>query len=81
MPNVEIAKPLTALTRRDRQFTWGQQQQQSFQSMKDRLCTTPVLAYPNFELTFLLTTDASNVAIAAILSQVQDKRKADRIRK
>ena len=40
--------------------------------MKDRLCATPVLAYPNFELPFILTTDASNVTIAAILSQVQD---------
>jgi hypothetical protein len=40
--------------------------------MKDRLCTTPVLAYPNFELPFILTTDASKVAIAAIFSQVQD---------
>jgi len=68
----EIAKPLTALTRKDRQFTWGPQQQQAFQSMKDRLCTTPVLAYPNFELPFILTTDVSKVAIAAILSQVQD---------
>jgi len=49
VPNfVEIAKPLTALTRNDRQFAWGPQQQQDFQSMKDRLCTTPVLAYPNF---------------------------------
>ena len=27
---------------------------------------------PNFELPFILTTDASKVAIAAILSQVQD---------
>jgi len=36
--------------------------------MKDRLRTTPVLAYPNFELPFILTTDASKVAIAAILS-------------
>jgi len=73
VPNfAEIAKPLTALTRKDRQFTLGPQQQQAFQSMKDRLCTTPVLVYPNFELPFLLTTDASKVAIAAILSQVQD---------
>jgi len=40
--------------------------------MKNRLCTTPVLAYPNFELPFILTTDASKVAVAAILSQVQD---------
>jgi len=31
-----------------------------------------VLAYPNFKLPFILTTDASKVAIAAILSQVQD---------
>jgi hypothetical protein len=31
-----------------------------------------VLAYANFKLPFILTTDASKVAIAAILSQVQD---------
>jgi hypothetical protein len=31
-----------------------------------------VLAYPNFKLPFILTTDASKVAIAAILSQVQN---------
>jgi len=75
VPNfAEIAKPLTALTRKDRQFTWGLQQQQAFQSMKDRLCTTPVLGYPNFELPFIITTDASKVAIAANLSQVQDRK-------
>jgi len=40
--------------------------------MKDKLFTTPVLAYPNFELPFILTTDASKYAIAAILLQVED---------
>jgi len=40
--------------------------------MKHKLCTTLVLAYPNFELPFILTTDASKIAIAAILSQVQN---------
>jgi hypothetical protein len=69
VPNfAEIAKPLKALTRKDRQFTLGPQQQQVFQSMKDRLCITPVMAYPNFNLPFILTTDASKVAISAILS-------------
>ena len=43
-----------------------------FQSMKDKLCTTPILAYPNFKLPFILTKDASTTAVAAILSQVQD---------
>ena len=77
----EIAKPLTALTRKDRQFTWGPQQHQAIQSMKDSLCTTLVLAFPNFELLFILTTDASKVAITAILSQVQEGKAVDRIRK
>jgi hypothetical protein len=40
--------------------------------MKYRLYTTPVLAYPNFELPFILTTDTYKVAVAAVLSQVQD---------
>jgi hypothetical protein len=40
--------------------------------MKENLCTSPVLAYPNFSLPFILTTDPSKVAVVAILSQVQD---------
>ena len=68
----EEAKPLTILTRKIREFTWGPEQQKAFQSMKDKLCATPVLAYPNFKLPFILTTDASKTAIEAILSQVQD---------
>ena len=66
------AKPLTELTKKDRPFLWGPSQQKAFESMKDKLCTTPVLAYPNFELPFILTTDASKIAVAAILSQVQN---------
>jgi hypothetical protein len=40
--------------------------------MKDRLCTTPLLAYPNFDLPFILMTDTAKVAVAAALSQAQD---------
>ena len=40
--------------------------------MKDKLCTAPVLAHPNFKLPFILTTDTSKFAVAAVLSQVQD---------
>jgi hypothetical protein len=73
VPNFSaIAKPLTELTRKDRQFVWGLCQQKAFEEMKDRLCTTPVLANPNFDLPFILTTDASKVSVAAIMSQVQD---------
>jgi hypothetical protein len=67
----EITKPLTILTRKDQKFTWVPSQQEAFQNMKDKLCTTPVLAYPNFKLPFITTTDASKVAIAAILAHTK----------
>ena len=68
----EISKPLTQLTRKNQEFLWGADQQKAFETMKDRLRKTPVLAYPNFDSPFILTTDASKTAVAAILSQVQD---------
>ena len=67
----ELAKPLTTLTRKDQQFTWGPTQREAFESLKERLCSAPVLDFPDFKLPFILT-DASNVAVGAILSQVQN---------
>jgi len=73
VPNfAQIAKPVTTLTMRDQKFEWGPSQKEAFEGLKDKLCTTPALAYPNFELPFILTTDASKLTVAAILSQVQD---------
>ena len=68
----ELAKPLTTLTRKDQQFTWGPTQQEAFERLKERLCSAPVLTFPDFKLPFILTTDASMVAVGAILSQVQN---------
>jgi hypothetical protein len=67
----ETAKPLTALTRKNQEITWGPSQQEAFDSLKLKLSTSPVLTFPNFSLPFILTTDASKVAVAAVLSLVQ----------
>jgi hypothetical protein len=73
VPNfAKIAKPLSQLTRKGQEFSWGPRQQEAFESLKERLCATPVLGYPNFKLPFILTTDGSKTAIGAILSQIQD---------
>lgn len=64
-----IAKPLTELTKKDQQFLWSLNCGKSFQALKNCLCSAPVLSYPDFDETFTLTTDASNVGLGAILSQ------------
>ena len=41
-------------------------------TINNKLCEAPVLAYPRFDLPFVLDTDASTTGVAAVLSQVQD---------
>jgi len=36
--------------------------------LKERLCSAPVLAFPDFKLPFILTINVSKVAIGAIVS-------------
>jgi hypothetical protein len=70
-PNfAQHAKPLTKLLRKDSTFKREQRQQSAFEKPKEALCSDQVLAYPDFKAPFLLTTDASKYAVAAILSQV-----------
>jgi hypothetical protein len=71
VPNfAQHAKPLTELLRMDSTFKWEQRQQSAFEKLKEALCSDQVLAYPDFKAPFILTTDASKYAIAAIVSQV-----------
>jgi hypothetical protein len=64
VPNfAELAKSLTIITRKNQVFSWGPKQQEAFLGLKERLHTTPVLAYPNFKFPFILTTDGSKMAV------------------
>ena len=53
-------------------FSWGESEQSAFDSLKEILTSAPILAYPNPSDTFVLDTDASEYAIGAVLSQLQD---------
>ena len=43
-----------------------------FEEMKNILMTAPILSYPDFEVPFILDTDASDVGTGAVLSQLKD---------
>ncbi|GJY98972.1 putative reverse transcriptase domain-containing protein [Tanacetum coccineum] len=42
----KIAKPLTVLTQKSKTFDWCEEQENEFQTLKDKLCNAPVLALP-----------------------------------
>lgn len=71
----EIAYPLNSLCKKNQPFNWDDNCEKSFLVLKDCLSQPPVLQYPDFSVknNFVLQTDASGVAIGAILSN-QDRK-------
>ena len=65
----EMARLLTAMTRAGVEWEWSTAQHQAFNRLKLALTTAPVLKLPDFERQFVVTTDASDAAVGAILEQ------------
>jgi transposase InsO family protein len=69
-----IARPLNWLLRKGQTWTWEEEQENAYQALKTALITAPVLAFPNFEQEFIVTTDGSLQGIAVILSQLDENQ-------
>lgn len=65
----KITKPLTRCLKKDGKIIHDQEFVNCFNTCKNILTNDPVLQYPDFTKPFILTTDASNFAIGAVLSQ------------
>lgn len=65
----KIAQPLTQLTKKDVAWTWGEAQETAFNQLKVLLTTAPILSQPDYNVEFILRTDASNYALGAALLQ------------
>ena len=67
----KLSKPLHDLTRKSQpnRVIWEPVHQDSFEKLKIALCKEPILALPDFQLPFLLKTDASATGIGAVLFQ------------
>lgn len=63
-----MAAPLTSLLRKDN-FHWDDDAQSAFLKLKQVMTTAPVLVPPDFTIPFDVKTDASGLAMGAVLSQ------------
>lgn len=63
-----IASPLTDLLKSN-SFHWNETANIAFHKLKLAMQNPPLLTLPNFNIPFEVTTDASNIAIGAVLSQ------------
>nr|GFD35017.1 putative reverse transcriptase domain-containing protein [Tanacetum cinerariifolium] len=65
----KIAKPMTKLTQKKVKFKWGDKQEATFQLLKQKLCSAPILALPEGSEYFIVYCDASNKGLGAVLMQ------------
>jgi hypothetical protein len=68
MVKLHVPSSLATLLKKN-VFSWNEAAKQAFQNIKDYMCTTIVLAMPNFNKTFVLGCDTSDNEIGAVLIQ------------
>ncbi|XP_066323531.1 uncharacterized protein [Miscanthus floridulus] len=65
----KLAKPMTALLEKNAKFEWSNQCQASFEELKKRLTTAPVLILPDLNKKFSIYYDASRQGLGCVLMQ------------
>ena len=68
----KISLPLFKPLANDVSFNWNDNCQSAFETLKEKLSTTPVLKGPNWTLPFHIFTDAYNTTIGASLGQKEE---------
>ncbi|GJU83248.1 putative reverse transcriptase domain-containing protein [Tanacetum coccineum] len=65
-----ISKPLTKFTQKNKKYEWGkEEEEEAFQTLKQKLCSAPILALPEGTKDFLVYCDASLKGYGAVLMQ------------
>jgi len=65
----KLALPLTQLTRKGQAYVWVAECEKSFQELKKRLTSAPMLILPNPKESFVVYCDASKMGLGGVLMQ------------
>nr|GEU33238.1 putative reverse transcriptase domain-containing protein [Tanacetum cinerariifolium] len=62
------AAPTTS-TKKDKKYEWGKEEEEAFQTLQQKLCGAPILAFPEGTKDFVVYCDASLKGYGAVLMQ------------
>ncbi|GKC59114.1 putative reverse transcriptase domain-containing protein, partial [Tanacetum coccineum] len=65
----KISRPMTKLTQKSVKFDRGEKEETAFQTLKQKLCSAPILALPEGSENFMVYCDASRKGLGAVLIQ------------
>jgi hypothetical protein len=65
----QIIAPMERLLKKDCQFGWTDECQHSFDTLKQKMVTAPILVFPNWSKQFHVHVDASSIALGEVLAQ------------
>ena len=65
-----IATPLNEIIKKNVGFRWEKEQENAFNTLKEKLCIAPILHLLDFSKIFEIECDASGIGIGAILMQL-----------
>ena len=63
--------PLTELLKKNTPFIWSDSQEKAFRTLKESICKTSQITYPDFNDNLYLYVDGSNVAVGNVLLQIK----------
>ncbi|GJW36204.1 putative reverse transcriptase domain-containing protein [Tanacetum coccineum] len=64
-----ISKPLTKLTQKNKKYEWGTEEDEAFQTLKQKLCSAPILCFAMGTENFVVYCDVSHKGYGAVLMQ------------
>ena len=66
---MKITTPMEKLLRKDMKYQWNDECQNGLDTLKEKMVTTSILVFPDWENTFHVHVDASMITLRAILAQ------------
>lgn len=68
-----LVAPISRLMQKNVKFEWATECEEAWRKIKEHLISAPIMSCPNFELPFVIQTDASDYGLGAVLTQTSDE--------